>query len=486
MKLEEYVREDGLGLAEWVSRGEVSPAELARVALEAAERVEPRIHSLVRSFPERARELRLEALPAGPFRGVPFLLKDFPLEKGTPGEMGSRLARGLASQMDTHLMERFKAAGLVTLGCTNTPEFGFNVTTEPLLTGPTCNPWDTRRMAGGSSGGSAAAVAAGIVPMAHGSDTGGSIRIPASCCGVVGLKPTRGRVPVGPFAGESISGLNAEFAVTRTVRDCAALLDAVQGAGVGDPYVIAPPARPYREEVRTAPGQLNIAFTTRAWSGAPVDAEVVRAVEETAALCESLGHRVWEASPTVDAAGLMLATVQLGSAHIAAGVEGLAAALGRIPGEDTLESSTLAAYRYGRTVSAAQVFGALGILNGICRSVGAFFQGCDVLLTPTVARVPQPLGTYDANAPGMTAERWPEHIFAFAPFTTLFNVTGSPALSLPLHQSAEGLPIGMQFAGRYGDEATLFRLAGQLEEARPWRDRQPRVHASGVAMAQEK
>jgi amidase len=478
MKVEEYVQYDGLGLAELVSRGEVSPSELALTALAAAERVEPRIHSLVRVFPERAHAPRMDSLPAGPFQGVPFLLKDFPLEKGTPCEMGSRLCQGFVSGQDSHLMERFRAAGLVTLGCTATAELGYNVTTESLLTGPTRNPWDTRRMAGGSSGGSAAAVAAGIVPMAHASDTGGSIRIPASCCGVVGLKPTRGRIPLGPGSGESISGLGIDFALTRTVRDCAALLDAVQGAGVGDPYVIAPPARPYRQEVGAPPGRLNITFTTRAWSGAPVDPEVSRAVEQTAVLCESLGHHVREASPTVDAAGLMFATVRLGSAHLAAGIDGLAGAMGRLPGEDTLEATTLATYRYGKTVPATELLGAIAVLNGLCRSVGAFFEGCDVLLTPTVARVPQPLGTYDANAPGISAEQWPEHIFAFAPFTPLFNVTGNPALSLPLHESSEGLPIGMQLVGRYGAEATLLRLAGQLEEARPWRTRRPRVHAS--------
>jgi len=477
MKVEEYAQYDGLGLAQLVSRGEVTPTELALAALSAAERVEPRIHCLVRSFPERAHSPRMDLASAGPFRGVPFLLKDFPLEKGTPCEMGSRLCRGLVSGQDSHLMERFRAAGLVTLGCTTTAELGFNVTTESVLTGPTRNPWDTQRMAGGSSGGSAAAVAAGIVPMAHASDTGGSIRIPASCCGVVGLKPTRGRIPLGPGVGESISGLGIDFAITRTVRDCAALLDAVQGAGVGDPYVIAPPARPYLQEVGTPPGQLNIAFTTRAWSGAPVDPEVSRAVEQTVALCESLGHRVREASPTVDAAGLMFATVRLGSAHLAAAIDGLAGALGRMPAEDTLEATTLATYRYGKAVPATELLGAQALLNGLCRSVGGFFEGCDVLLTPTVARVPQPLGTYDANAPGITAEQWPEHIFAFAPFTALFNVTGNPALSLPLHESSGGLPIGMQFVGRYGAEATLLRLAGQLEEARPWRTRRPRVHA---------
>jgi amidase len=477
MKIDDYVRYDGVGLAELVSRGEVSPSELALTALEAAERVEPRIHSLVRVFPERAQQPRLAALPPGPFRGVPFVIKDAPMESGTPSEMGSRLCRGFVSSGDSHLMERFRAAGLVTLGCTAMAELGFNVTTEPLLTGPTRNPWDPRRMAGGSSGGSAAAVAAGIVPLAHANDTGGSIRIPASCCGVVGLKPTRGRIPLGPGVGESVSGLGIDFAITRTVRDCAALLDAVQGPGIGDPYVIVPPARPYLQEVRTAPGRLRIAFTTRAWSGVPVDPEVRRAVEQTAELCESLGHSVWEASPTVDAAGLMFTTVRLGSAHMAAAIDGLAGALGRTPSEDTLEATTLAAYRYGRTVPATELLGSIALLNGICRSVGAFFEGCDVLLTPTVARVPQLLGTYDANAPGITAEQWPEHIFSFAPFTALFNVTGNPALSLPLHQSAEGLPIGVQLAGRYGDEASLLRLAGQLEEARPWRTRRPTVHA---------
>jgi amidase len=478
MKLEEYARHDAHDLADLVRRREVSPAELAGAALEAAEKVQPRINALVRVFPERA-GVRPETLPEGPLRGVPFLLKDAGMhEKGTPCELGSRLGRGLVAPHDSHLMERFRAAGLVTLGCTTTPEFAFNVTTESLLTGPTRNPWDTSRMAGGSSGGAAAAVAAGIVPMAHGNDAGGSIRIPASCCGVVGLKPTRGRIPLGPDVGEALSGLATEFALTRTVRDSAVLLDAVQGAGVGDPYVIAPPARPYREEARTAPGSLRIAFTTRAWSGVPVDAEVSQAVEQTAMLCESLGHHVQEASPAVDAAALMFATVRLGAAHLAAGIGFLASILGRVPGEDTLEATTLATYRYGLTLSATDVLGALAVLNGLCRSVGAFFQGYDVLLTPTVALLPQPLGTYDANDSRITAEQWPAHIFSFAPFTTLFNVTGHPAMSLPLHQSASGLPIGMQFVAPHGGESTLFRLAAQLEEARPWRDRHPPVHVS--------
>lgn len=466
MDLHEYVEHDATALSERLARGEVSAAELEACAREAIERLNPALNAITEVFDEP------DADPGatGPLRGVPFLIKDIALHAaGRKYEMGSRLAQGLVTPHDSHLMERFRAAGLVTLGRTNLPEFGWNITTEPVLRGPTHNPWALDRMPGGSSGGSAAAVAAGIVPLAHANDGAGSIRIPAACCGLVGLKPTRGRIPPGPDVGDPIFGFGCEFAVSRSVRDSALLLDAVHGAGPGDPYVIAPPAGPYREAIARPPRRLRIACTAVPWSGVPVDAEVRAALTATAKLCADLGHAVEEASPPLDDAMWYEAGPRrLYPASVAYWVEEVARLMGRTPGPDNLEACVVRTWEYGRQLSAADILQGLSLTNTICRTVAPFFQQYDLLLTPTNARVPQPLGTYNANDAGLDFESFNRHFFSFSPFTSLFNMTGQPALTLPLARTATDLPIGMQFAGRWGDEATLLAIAAQLEQAAPW------------------
>jgi len=417
-------------------------------------------------------------LPKGPFTGVPFLVKDLVVHAaGIPSDSGSRLLQNVVFPYDTELMSRFKKAGLVTLGRANTPEFGLNVTTEPVLHGPSRNPWDTSKIAGGSSGGSAAAVAARIVPWAHANDGGGSIRIPASCCGLVGVKPSRGRVSLGPDFGEAVLGFAIEHVVTRTVRDSAAMLDAVQGAAVGDPYVIAPPARPYLEEVSTPPGKLKIAFTTTGWDGTKAAPDCVKAVEDTARLLESLGHKLTEAAPKVDYAALLAACLPAWTGWVASAVEGARLLLGRTPTQENLEATSWACYQHGlKHVSGLDVLSSLAVFNQVSRGVGAFMQDYDVLLCPTLCAPPVDLGVYNANDPSLDAKGWIDKLFhGLALFTGLFNTTGQPAVSLPLHQTAAGLPVGVHFAGRFGDEATLFRLAGQLEQARPWIQRTPKV-----------
>lgn len=477
MKLSEYIEYDAIGLAQLISSGQVSAHEVQQVARQAIELVNPELNALVG-------ELFDEPLPYatdGPFAGVPFAIKDLVLHaQGVPTRLGSRLTGpGVPFPYDTDLMTRFKQAGLATLGRTSCPEFGFNASTEPLANGPTRNPWDTARSSGGSSGGSAALVAARALPVAHASDGGGSIRIPSAWCGLVGLKPTRGRTPVGPDYDEPLSGLAIDFAVTRTVRDAAALLDAVNGPGTGDKYVIAPPARPYAEEAGTAPGHLRIAMTTRAWSGAPVDKEYVQAVESIGRELTSLGHGVEEASPQLDWEVFLQSQLPIWTAFMADGAVILAAALGVEPGPDVLEAVTLNSVEYGRRITALDLYAAQRTCNFISRSVGAFFHDYDVLVTPTVAMPPPLLGYLNQNDPSLDAFGWLHKVFTVVPFTPLFNVTGQPAMSLPLAQSSEGLPMGVQFVARYGDEATLFRLAAQLEQALPWASRRPRVVAVG-------
>ncbi len=466
MKLTEYMSYDGLGLAELIRNKEVSDEEALACALQMADLLNPKINTIIEIFPE---PLAGSHNADAPFFGVPFLIKDLGLRaEGVLNEMGSRLAQGIRAQHDTDLMQRFRQAGLRTIGRAATPEFGYCPTTEPLVNGPSRNPWDLARMPGGSSGATAASVAAGIIPLAHANDGGGSIRIPASCCGLVGLKPTRGRVPSGPDSGEPLSGLAVEFAVTRTIRDAAALLDAVKGPGIGDPFEIPIPGEAYASSMLKGPGSLTIAWMNEAWSGVEVDGEVKDTIPKTAQLCEQLGHQVIEARPRLDWEQFFEATVVLWAANLAVFIDYAAMLTGRPVDEEHLEATTLACYREGKQVKAEALLKAQAVANQVCRGIGGFFQECDILLTPTVAQPPLPVGVINANAPGLDAKAWSNRTFEFCPFTPLFNMTGQPAISLPLHQNTNGLPLGVQFVGRYGAEATLLQLARQLEQAAPW------------------
>jgi amidase len=479
ISLNDYTAHDGLGLAELVARKEVSPDELGAAAFEAVAKVNPRINAVLHTIPkEAAAEIRA-GLPRGPFTGVPFLIKEIVLHaKGVRCEMGSKLAQGYVPDADTELMARFRRAGFVLAGTTQTPEFGYNPTTETRAFGPVHNPWNLGHSPGGSSGGSGAAVAAGIVPIAHANDGGGSIRIPASCNGLVGLKPSRDRIPSGPDYGDVLCGLACEFALTRSVRDAAALLDAVAGPDPGAPGHPVPPARPYREQIGTPPSHLRIAWTTTPASGAKIDPECEKAVHETVRLLVSLGHTLIEDRPRYDWDAFLENVNVIWGAFGVASIDFASAMTGRKPGPDNLEAVTLASYEDGKRYSAIDLLNAMTHCNLVSRQVGPFFEKVDVLVTPTIARQPAPLGELNQNREGMTAMEWTRQIFSYVPFTPLFNVTGQPAISLPLHWSADGLPVGVQIAGRFGDEATLLRLAAQLEQARPWAAKRPPIHAA--------
>ncbi len=473
MHFSEYIEYDAVGLARLIKSGQVSAQEVQQLARQAILAVNPTLNALVG-------ELFEESLPSsttGPFAGVPFVIKDLSLHAaGVKTGMGTRLAgEGIVFPHDTDLMTRFKQAGLVTLGRTATPEFGFNVTTEPVSNGPTRNPWDPSRSSGGSSGGSAALVAARAIPVAHGTDGAGSLRIPAAWCGLVGLKPTRGRIPPGPDSDERLSGLGIDFALARTMRDTAALLDVVSGPGIGDKYFVAPPERPYAQEVGAPPGRLHIATTTQAWSGVPVDKEYADTVSMVCHELVAMGHDVEEASPHVDWESFVAASVLIWTASVADSALGLAHARGIEVGPDVLEAVTLASVEYGRRLTAVDLLRALRLCGTITRSVSAFFRSYDVLVTPTAATPPPLLGSLNQNDRSLDPRDWLNKLFTLIPFTPLFNMTGQPAISLPLGQSSEGLPIGVQLVARYGDEATLLRLAAQLEQALPWTLRHPSI-----------
>jgi amidase len=478
ISLKDYTDRDGLGLADLVARKEVTTDELAAAALEAVAKVNPRINAVLHTLPGAAAESR-DGLPHGPFAGVPFMIKELVLHaKGVRCEMGSKLVEGFVPDADTELMARFRRAGLRLAGTTQTPEFGYNPTTETRAFGPVHNPWDLGRSAGGSSGGSGAAVAAGIVPIAHANDGGGSIRIPASCNGLVGLKPSRDRIPSGPDYGDLLCGLACEFVLTRSVRDAAALLDAVAGPDTGAPGHPVPPVRPYREQIATAPGRLRIAWTTTPASGDKVDPECEKAVHETVRLLESLGHTLIEDRPRYDWEAFLENAHVIWSVFTVTSIDFASAVSNRKPGPDNLEAVTLACYEDGKRYSGTDLVNAMAYGNLVSRQVGAFFNQVDLLVTPTIAQLPAPLGEINQDRKGMAAMEWTRQIFSYVPFTPLFNFTGQPAISLPLHWSANGLPVGVQIAGRFGDEATLLRLAAQLEQARPWAARRPPVHAA--------
>ncbi|MFF4749213.1 amidase [Streptomyces sp. NPDC002514] len=477
MRVAEYASFDAVGLAELVAKGEVTPAELEAAAREAAQAVDPRINAVVETWPAD------DAPTPGstPLAGVPFLIKDIGVTMaGRRTELGSRLAAGIVADADSALMRRFRRAGLVTFGRTATPELAYSTTTEPVLYGATRNPWDPRRSAGGSSGGAGAAVAAGVVPIAHATDAAGSLRIPAACNGLFGLKPTRGRVSMGPGADEVFNGLAVQGSVSRTVRDSAALLDLISGPEPGDPYFAERPSGPYAQDVTRDPGSLRIGVLTQAWGGRRTTPAVADALSRTVALLESLGHRVTEAEVGLGAGWeeFVLANARLWTANLTASVDGLAAASGRPVDSSTLEPVTLAGYRYGQRVSGAQFVDALGIRNRVARSLARSFDAHDLLLTPTLPELPVPLGTYAEGAAALDGLGWIDRVLDRSPFTAVFNVAGTPAMSVPVTADAgTGLPIGMQFAAGYGLEDRLFRLAGQLERAAPWAERTPMVWA---------
>lgn len=479
MRLDEYAALDATGLAALIRTKQVSAAEVQRTAQEAIAKVNPRINAVIAPIaPERGRSA--PGTESAPFFGVPTLIKDLVMHaEGVPCDMGSRFVAGsFVSPHDTDLMKKWRATGMTFLGRTNTPELGYCITTEPVLNGPTRNPWDLARSPGGSSGGSAAAVAAGLVPVAHANDGGGSIRIPAAMCGLVGLKPTRGRTATGPEFGQPLHGMGIEFAVTRTVRDCAALLDALEGPGIGDMFEIPRPVRPYVQELGARQAPLRVAFGTKGMMNAAISPEAEKGVQVVAALLASMGHRVEEAMPAFDENLFHAANQTYWEGFLAAGVLGLGQMTGRKGGPDNLEATTWASFQHGAAKSLVDVEMADAFANITCRAVGQFFTRHDVLVTPVSNGAARPLGYTNADDPNLGADGWYRHLFENAPFTALWNMTGQPAISLPLHRTADGLPVGIQIVARHGAEDVLIRLAAQLEQALPWAGRRAGVHVA--------
>lgn len=476
MTFAEYADYDGLGLAELISRGEVSPLEVVDAAIERVERHNGAINAVIYKAYDEARAAAAGALPDGPFRGVPFLVKDLFLGvAGWPRTSGSRFLAnvGFVDREDSGLMKRYRASGVVTLGKSNLCEFGMTGTTEPALFGACRNPWNLDHIAGGSSGGAAAAVASGMVPMAHAGDGLGSIRIPASCCGLVGLKVTRDRNPHLPDVLDFAVGNVVEHVVTRTVRDSAAMLDVTGLPEPASPYPAPPKARPYVEELTAAPGRLRIAWWKRTPSGDAVDPDVARALEETARLLESLGHHVEERPIDADLPAFSRSVAALTGANFAAFLKRTIAEAGRDPLPGELEPYTEAAMHVTRTIPGEAALYALQERRRCARQVLQFFETWDVFLSPVLSCPPPKLGYVDpVTIP--PAELGPRNAQVF-PFAAVFNHTGQPSISLPLGWSAGGLPIGMMFSGRYGDEATLIRMASQIEQAAPWSGRRPAI-----------
>lgn len=473
---------DATAQAELVRKGEASPRDLVDAAINRIEKLNPELNAVITPLFEKARAAAASReLPQGPFRGVPFLLKD--LGAWSAGDRycaGTKFLRDLdwREPDDSYLAARYRAAGFVFVGKSNTPEFGSVTTTEPAAFGPSRNPWDPSRSTGGSSGGSACAVASGMVPVAHANDGGGSIRIPASECGLVGLKPTRGRVSVGPAMGEVWAGLVADHVVSTSVRDSAAILDATAGPMPGDPYYAPPPARPFLAEVGAPPGKLRIGLRTK--TGNPQiesHPECVRAARETAKLLESLGHVVEEAHPPAldDLAAFGPFSVLL-AAWTARDIDAWSERIRRPVEADDVELHNHTMAEIGRRVTGPQYVQAVVWLQAHSRRIQSWWdRGFDLLLTPTLAEPPPPLGEFAPTRENPLAGMMRSGPFAV--YTSPFNITGQPAISLPLHWSDASLPIGVQLVAAYAREDVLFRVASQLEEARPWAGRRPRVHA---------
>ncbi len=477
--MSEFAQLDATAQAELVSSGKAHPRELAEAAIERIERINPEINAVISPLFDRGLALAdSKELPDGPFRGVPFLFKDLDATtEGEPFHGGMRFLKRIDwhEDHDSYLAAKFKAAGLVSLGKTNTPELGVMVTTEPKSYGPSRNPWNTGHSTGGSSGGSAAAVAAGMVPVAHASDGGGSIRIPASECGLVGLKPSRGRISLGPDRNDYWAGCVTSHVVSRSVRDSAAILDCIHGPMPGDPYAAPAPRGPYADEVTGRPGRLRVGFMTALPGGGELNGECRRAVEETAALMAELGHETEQAHPPAFDEGeeFQAAFMTVVTSWTASAIGELEARTGQTIGADELEPGTAFFAEMGRGISAVEYVDRIKWLGGYTRRMGAWWgSGYDLLITPTLAGPPPEIGELipDENDPAGKSDK----ILSLIPYTPAFNATGQPAISLPLAVwENSGLPLGIQLVGDYGREDLLLGVSAQLEEARPWADRRP-------------
>ena len=477
MAFAEYDRYDGLGLAGLIAAKEISAREVMDEAIARAEKLNPALNAIVFAAYDRAREAASGAPAQGPFAGVPMLLKDMRGDAvGMPTRSGSRMVPVVPADHDSTLVARFRAAGLIPMGKTNVPEFGILPTTESVLYGPARNPWNLEYSTGGSSGGSAAAVAAGIVPLAHATDGGGSIRIPASCCGLVGLKVSRGRVTQSPGASDSSLGLSVDNVVSRSVRDTAAILDHISAPDYGDPYFALPPETPFLDAIAREPKGLRIAMSKTVMQDETVHPEVSTALQNAAKLCESLGHTVEDAMPEGISPMITTAFLTLWAGSAAYGVEALSRATGVEPSMDVLEGITLSIYERGKTLSAVQQTWAQQTLYRFARQVAKFHETYDLWLTPTLAAPTLKLGMVDVNERDFNKAFAP--LIGYAPFTPMQNGTGQPAINLPLHWTADGRPIGLQFAARTGNEILLLQFAAQVEKAAPWFDRRPKLVTS--------
>lgn len=477
MKQDEYRAHDMLGLGLLVGQGDVTPDELLDAALARMEAVNPALNAVVLTFEDVARRKISEGLPGGPFSGVPFLLKDLGAEAiDYPSHNGSRLFANTRYALDSAIYERIAATGAVTFGRTASPEGGIGPVTEAAVYGaPTRNPYDLTRTPGGSSGGAGAAVAAGIVPGAHGSDGGGSVRIPASNCGLFGCKPTRARLPDGPYAGEGWAGMAIDGFLTRSVRDTAVMLDACVGRDLGAPYDAPALAGSFRAALERPPRPLRIALCDTSLTGAPVHPDCREAVADAAALLASMGHHVEPACPReADTAAMMRAWTDIVACGTALSIKSRLAALGRDLLPDEIEAVSRSAMAHAASVSGESYLAAIGTVHRYGRQMAAFFESYDMLLTPTMSEPPAKVGRFSHNRDDYVNYRiGPHGVFAYSPFTAAFNATGQPAVSVPLWWSPEGLPIGVHLAGRFGEDLTLMALAADLERARPWFDRVP-------------
>jgi amidase len=480
VKPSEYAAYDALGLAHLVATRQVSPRELAQAAASAIEAVNPAVHAVIETYADRIEDLDERTLGDGPFRGVPFLIKDFfGHEAGRTIEFGSRLCRGMVTQQNTHLFELFTAAGLNVLGRAAAPEYSMAGTTETLLHGNTSTPWKHGYSAGGSTGGGMAAVVSGMVPIAHGSDIAGSIRVPASFCGGVGLKPSRGRVSLGPLQDENGYGLGQNFVQTRSVRDTATMLDCLSRPQVGDPFLIPKPDESYASLARRPAGPLRIGWSTRPLMGVAVDPEVAAAVEQTASLLAGMGHQVAEEGPEFDGLQALRHMTDVWFFGFDQRLDGYSARSGHAIGRDTLEAVTLKIYEHAKRMAPARFLAALAGINTARRQLARFFTRHDVWLCPTTARVAEPWGTYNLGRTDVEVDDLAEKVFRGpCQFTLPHNILGIPAISLPLAMHSAGLPIGVQLGSGPATEHLLLQLAAALEEAAPWAGRVPPLHAS--------